>query len=117
MGINKPNNDIKVGTLVLVRGEGTPRLQWPLGIATKIFAGRDGLTRAVELKKKMGKFTRALQMLHKLELSDTEKSEENRVTETIETRGETQPLSFVRDSGSVYTRSGRHTKPPKKLDL
>ena len=56
-------------------------------------------------------------MLHKLELSDTEKLEENPVTETIETRGETQPLSFVRDSGSVYTRSGRHTKQPKKLDL
>ena len=117
MGIKKPNNDIKVGTLVLVREEGKPRLQWPLGIVTKTFAGRDGLTRAVELKTNKGKFTRALQMLHKLELSDTEKSEENPVTETIETRGETQPLSFVRDPGSVYTRSGRHTKQPKKLDL
>ena len=117
MGINKPNNDIKVGTLVLVREEGKPRLQWPLGIVTKTFAGRDGLTRAVELKTNKGKFTRALQMLHKLELSDTEKSEENPVADTIETRGETQPLFFVRDSVSVCTRSGRHTKQPKILDL
>ena len=60
--------DIEVGSMVLVREDGKPRLQWPLGVITKTFVGRDGLIRAVELKTKKGHFTRALQKLHKLEL-------------------------------------------------
>ena len=43
--------NIEVGSMVLVREDGKPRLQWPLGVITKTFVGRDGLIR-VELKTK-----------------------------------------------------------------
>ena len=66
------NLSIKVGTVVLIREEGKSRLQWPLGVVTRVFEGRDGLIRAVELKAIKGLLTRTIQKLHKLEMLDEE---------------------------------------------
>ena len=46
--------NLEEGSVVLIREGGTPRLQWPLGVVTKMFPGRDGIVRAVELKTSKG---------------------------------------------------------------
>ncbi|GFS06433.1 Pao retrotransposon peptidase superfamily [Elysia marginata] len=48
--LKKPNDDLKEGSMVLITDEGKPRLQWPLAIVTKLYPGRDGLIRAVDLR-------------------------------------------------------------------
>ena len=70
--------------MVLVRDEGKPRLQWPLAVVTKLYPGRDGLIRAVELRTGKGKISRPIQKLHKLEMFE----EQNEEAEEVQ--GETQ---------------------------
>ncbi|KAK3803548.1 hypothetical protein RRG08_027825 [Elysia crispata] len=113
--------DIEVGSMVLVREDGKPRLQWPLGVITKAFVGRDGLIRAVELKTKKGHFTRALQKLHKLELVSEVKGggqSESDPKTTVEDRAKACTSDDKKLQNSpVYTRAGRQRRAPKKLDL
>ena len=113
--------DIEVGSMVLVREDGKPRLQWPLGVITKTFVGRDGLIRAVELKTKKGHFTRALQKLHKLELVSEVKGggqSESDPKTTVEDRAKACTSDDKKLQNSpVYTRAGRQRRAPKKLDL
>ncbi|KAK3756708.1 hypothetical protein RRG08_035464 [Elysia crispata] len=113
--------DIGVGSMVLVREDGKPRLQWPLGVITKTFVGRDGLIRAVELKTKKGHFTRALQKLHKLELVSEVKGggqSESDPKTTVEDRAKACTSDDKKLQNSpVYTRAGRQRRAPKKLDL
>ena len=59
---------VQVGSVVLVRGEGTNRLQWPLGVVQAVYPGRDGLVRTVEVKTAKGKFVRPIQRIYSLEL-------------------------------------------------
>ena len=113
--------DIEVGSMVLVREDGKPRLQWPLGVITKTFVGRDGLIRAVELKTKKGHFIRALQRLHKLELVSEVKGggqSESDPKTTVEDRANACTSDDKKLQNSpVYTRAGRQRRAPKKLDL
>ena len=44
------------------------RLTWPLGKIVKLYPGRDGLVRSVDIKMKNGTFSRSIQRLNKLEL-------------------------------------------------
>ena len=67
---NKGASDVKeiqVGTIVLVESEGW-RMEWPMGIVTKVFPGKDGVGRAIEVKTKRGIITRPVQRLHILEV-------------------------------------------------
>ncbi|GFR71744.1 Gypsy retrotransposon integrase-like protein 1 [Elysia marginata] len=140
----KQNSNIKVGSVVLLREEGKPRLRWPLGIVTKMFEGKDGLVRAVELKTNKGIITRAIQKLHKLEMLD---EEEQKVT-TLNPEGEgfdkkvltevnfesdledKTPKESRRDDNNMFpspesskgikpmmSRKGRVLKPTKIFDL
>ena len=59
---------IETGEVVLIRDEGYPRLQWPIGLVQKVFPGVDQHTRAVELKTKKGILVRPIQKLHCLEV-------------------------------------------------
>lgn len=62
-------SDIKLGTLVLLREDPPrPRLQWPMGIISKIFPGRDGRVRMVEVRTHTGRYLRPIQRIHKLEM-------------------------------------------------
>ena len=58
---------ITEGSYTLVREDNVPRMQWPVGVIMKVFPGRDGLIRAVEVKTKTGTRTRPVQRLHVLE--------------------------------------------------
>ena len=59
---------IETGEIVLIKEEGYPRLQWPLGRVQRVFPGIDEHTRAVELKTKKGILVRPIQKLHSLEV-------------------------------------------------
>jgi hypothetical protein len=64
----KGNSEMKVGSLILVKKDApTPRMQWPLGVVTKLHIGSDGKCRAVELRTSKGMRTRDVRRLHILE--------------------------------------------------
>ena len=62
---------IQVGSVVLIRGEGTRRLQWPLGVVKVVYPGRDGLVRSVQMKTAKGLLTRPIQRVHNLEIIES----------------------------------------------
>ncbi|GFS19766.1 Pao retrotransposon peptidase superfamily [Elysia marginata] len=78
--------------MVLIRDEGDPRLQWPLAIVTKLYPGRDGLIRAVDLRTAKYKISRPIQKLHKLEMFEEQINKE-------ELQGATKGDSNVRPRG------------------
>lgn len=55
---NTPANPITVGTVVLINVNNAPPLQWPLGIITRIFPGRDGIVRVAEVRTSNGTLER-----------------------------------------------------------
>lgn len=60
---NSVTNPVTVGTVVVVMGENTPPLNWPLGIITEIFPGRDQIVRIAMVKTKNGLFKRPVTKL------------------------------------------------------
>ena len=64
------NCNIAVGSIVLIKQEGKPRIEWPLALILKLIPGRDGLIRAVQLKTETGTFTRAIKKLVHLEMNE-----------------------------------------------
>lgn len=44
------NNEIQVGSLILISDERTPPCRWSLGRITKLLPGADGLVKVVEIK-------------------------------------------------------------------
>ena len=65
------NCGIRVGSLVLVQDD-QPRLKWPLGVITKVFPGRDGVIRTVEVKTSAGTLIRSIPRIHDLEIMSRE---------------------------------------------
>ena len=65
---NASKAQVKVGSVVLVEGEGN-RFDWPLGIIESTHPGKDGLVRAVDIRTAKGKITRPIQRLRDLEIS------------------------------------------------
>jgi len=63
--------EIKEGTLVLVKEEGQPRLTWPVGVVTQLCPGRDGNVRTVKVRFRGSEFLRPVQKLHQLECSSS----------------------------------------------
>ena len=65
------NKELEVCDLVLINDKhfNKNRLTWPLGRITKLFPGRDNKVRSVEIQTQSGLLVRAIQSLHKLELS------------------------------------------------
>lgn len=54
---------ISVGTLVLIKNTLHPPCQWPMGIITQLFPGRDGITRVAEIQTPKGLITRSIRHL------------------------------------------------------
>ena len=106
LGSGRSKVDLSVGSLVLIREEGKPRLKWPLGKVVKVHKGKDGLVRAVSLKTEKGELVRAVKKLHKLEVSDS-------VSEPPENSGEV-PKS---DPVMPKSRFGRPIRPRPVFDL
>ena len=77
--------NIKIGDVVIVKGEEKNRGKWKMGIVERLIVGRDGLFRGAELRVGTERtLERAVQHLYPLELScDTvKKTPESRLTTT-----------------------------------
>ena len=62
---------LKVGSVVLIKDEQTPRMKWVIGVVTKLYPGRDGVARSAEVRTRGGQLrTRAVQRLCDMELCD-----------------------------------------------
>ena len=62
---------LQPGSVVLIREDHVPRMKWELGTITKLYPGRDGVTRSAEVRTQGGQLrTRAVQRLCDLELMD-----------------------------------------------
>ena len=79
---------LREGSVVLIHEDNLPRLRWPVGIVVKLYPGRDGLVRAVDVRTKKGVYTRSVQRLHDLELagnfSDSAVSDSVSVPESVQ---------------------------------
>lgn len=115
--------NLRIGSLVMIReNEHHKRLQWPIGVITKIIPGRDGLIRAVEVNMPRGRVIRPIQRLHVLEAADGPSQE----TSSIDTDKIDEPRQAVIDTPSdqpttpqepYVTSKGRVVKPKCLLDL
>ncbi|GFR25817.1 DUF5641 domain-containing protein [Trichonephila clavata] len=63
-----PNNNFKVGEIVIVKEDNIPPTTWPLGKIIETHPGKDGVVRVVTLKTVKGLFKRPINKLCKLPL-------------------------------------------------
>ena len=61
---------IKVGDVVLVHDD-IPRAKWKMAVVEQLIQGKDGYTRAANIRHSMGKTNRPIAKLYPLELSST----------------------------------------------
>lgn len=118
----KPNCNVKKGSIVLLREDNVPRMNWPLGIIIDLFPGSDGIVRCVNVKTAKGVLCRPVQKLHDLEIfydansakENSEVSMEHHIQdkEEVGENDETESLEHVK-----ITRRGRVVKPRAVLDL
>ncbi|XP_071944680.1 uncharacterized protein [Antedon mediterranea] len=59
--------DLKIGDLVLITDNSTPRYQWPLGLVVDVNVGSDGHVRSVHIRTKGGVYERPITKLCMLE--------------------------------------------------
>ena len=115
MRLKKPNDELKEGSMVLIRAEGKPTLQWPLAIVTKLYSGRDGLIRAVDLRTAKGKISRPIQKPYKLEMFEGQINEEDLQGAT---QGDLMSMKEKSESaGETVSSPGRVIKRRTILDL
>ena len=62
--------NIKIGDLVLILDESTPRNLWPMGLVVDINMGRDNLVRSVKVKTKSTTLVRPITKVILLEGAD-----------------------------------------------
>lgn len=112
------SQDIKVGEVVMIRDESAPRLKWPLGIVTKVFPGKDGLVRCLEVKTTRNILKRPIQKVHKLELNDSHDDTTLTLQQPeINSSQNSDPVSVdtVGSTDIIKTRYGRQVKKPVRL--
>ena len=63
----REQENLAVGDVVLIIDANLPRGQWKIGHIERIFPGKDGLVRVVEVKTAAGLYTRAIHRLCLLE--------------------------------------------------
>jgi hypothetical protein len=108
-GKSQKVDEIKEGTLVLVREEGQPRLTWPLGLVTQVCPGKDGIVRTVKVRFRGSEFLRPIQKLHQLECFHSSKPPPFPINQD-------QTSESVTEAGAArYTRYGRQVKTPQRL--
>ena len=118
---------LREGSVVLVEADHQPRLQWPLGIITQVFPGKDGLIRTVEVKTSSGKLVRSVQRVHDLEImnngfGDTLSTCASPVNRSDNVSSDTAEMTEncveIKPEREVYTtRFGRAVKRVIKFDI
>ena len=64
------NRNFKIGDLVLICDEQTPRCVWPMGIVEQVMTSNDGFVRSAKIRTKSSSFVRPITKLVLLECSD-----------------------------------------------
>lgn len=117
---------VKVGTVVLIREDNVPRLQWDLGVVSRVFPGKDNKVRAVELHTRKGSKVRSIQRLHIMEYIAHPPPVPSGGDSLPGLQGDEVPLEEAvvetdrvaqRSQSDRKTSSGRIVKPVNKLDL
>ncbi|GFY09338.1 DUF5641 domain-containing protein [Trichonephila clavipes] len=65
----KGESSIKESDLVLIGDTNNKRINWPLGKVTKMYKGKDGKVRVMEVKTQFGSVMRPIQKLYSLEVT------------------------------------------------
>lgn len=58
--------NIKIGTMVVVKEDNLPPLSWSLGRITKVHPGNDGIVRVVTVKTRSGIYDRSVKLVSPL---------------------------------------------------
>ena len=106
---------LSVGSVVHVREGCYSRMQWPIGVITRVYPGRDGIIRAFEVRTAKGTYVRSIQLLHDLQI--TESTECDKETPLTVTDTDDSNHVFQSSESQYVTRYGRSVKPVKKLNL
>ena len=126
--------EIDVGSIVLVREDNMPRLQWPIGVVVNVYLGRDGLIRSDDVKTRKGVFNRSIQTLHDLEMNpqlgtDVRNLSQQLISDNVicdsavnnyvaDDEASVQGFEIEDETDvSAYTKRGRLVKRPHRLDL
>lgn len=104
-----PIKDVDVNTLVIMKEDNVPVLQWPLGRIIKVDKDKDGIVRRCDVKTQRGIFTRALQKLAPLfpeieddsNLSQSEDNQQQHKESPTTPPGEKRPLSRLRKAAPI----------------
>ena len=99
------SNSVDIDSVVLIRDDMRPRMQWPLGVVVCVYPGRDGLIRAADVKTDRGIFKRPIQKLHRIAFPD-----ESCVEEIVSA----DELPSANDLCSK-SRFGRSLRPPERF--
>ena len=108
---------LSVGSVVLVREGCYSRMQWPIGVITRVYPGRDGIIRAVEVRTAKGTYVRSIQLLHDWEITDSTECDKETPLTVTDTDTDDSNHVFQSSESQYVTRYGRSVKPVKKLNL
>ena len=72
----RKRDNIKIGTMVLVKEDNLPPQRWKLGRVTEIYAGSDGNVRVVNVRTKDGIFKRGISKICVLPIKDNASTDE-----------------------------------------
>ena len=64
---HKAEDNVKIGDIVLLCEENTPRFLWPMGRVIEVNMGRDQLVRSVRIKTRSTELVRPISKIVKLE--------------------------------------------------
>ena len=81
---NRPAPQISVGHLVLVLDHRVPKQVWKIGVITKVYPGKDGQIRSVEVKMKNGKFIqRSIAHISTLEVNEETTEDDRKIVSRV----------------------------------
>ena len=125
---SKSRGELRVGSVVLIQEDHTPRMQWNLGVVLELYPGRDSIVRSVKLHTTSGSRVRAIQRLYDLEVVSDDPSfppGHNKVQPPQKLDEGSEPVEEPPSTCNskpdpppvLRTKSGRLSKPTQKLNL
>ncbi|UYV69429.1 hypothetical protein LAZ67_6003549, partial [Cordylochernes scorpioides] len=90
----KPVDNIKIGTLVLLKDDNLPPLKWRMGRINQVYPGEDGLVRVVSVKTADGDLRRVVAKVCPLPLDSYSTSHFHTMCD-IESLMNTRPLTYL----------------------
>ncbi|GFS61416.1 DUF5641 domain-containing protein [Nephila pilipes] len=123
------SKQVKVGDVVLVSCDNEKRLDWPMGLVTEVFPGKDNSVRVVRVKTSKGELIRPVKRLYSLELNSDSKIYNNELFKNIKaSHSKIKNCNNQKDNTNlgkakeknlteiVKTKCGRNVIKPKRYD-